>query len=63
MNKNRIGKLSPDKMEALIGNSLGKKSSDVIIGPGAGLDAAVLRLSDGRVMAIAEDPIFPAPGL
>ncbi|MBP9022226.1 MAG: AIR synthase family protein [Spirochaetes bacterium] len=63
MNKNRIGKLSPDKMEALIGNSLGKKSSDVIIGPGAGLDAAVLKLADGRVMAIAEDPIFPAPGL
>ncbi|HQJ60468.1 MAG TPA: AIR synthase family protein, partial [bacterium] len=30
---------------------------------GAGLDAAVLKLSDGRVMAIAEDPIFPAPGL
>jgi hydrogenase maturation factor len=63
MNKNRIGKLSPDKMEALIGNSFGKKSKDVIVGPGAGLDAAVLRLSDGRVMAIAEDPIFPAPGL
>jgi len=63
MNKIRIGKMSPDKMEALIGNSFGKKSSDVIVGPGAGLDAAVIRLSDGRVMAIAEDPIFPAPGL
>ncbi|HOU84317.1 MAG TPA: AIR synthase family protein [Spirochaetota bacterium] len=63
MNKNRIGKLSPDKMENLIGNSFGKCSNDVIVGPGAGLDAAVLKLSDGRVMAIAEDPIFPAPGL
>lgn len=63
MNKNRIGKLSPDKMENLIGNSFGKYSNDVIVGPGAGLDAAVLKLSDGRVMAIAEDPIFPAPGL
>jgi len=34
-------------------------------GPHTGprLDAAVLDLMDGRVMAVAEDPIFPAPGL
>lgn len=63
MNKIRIGKLSPEKMESLIGSSFGKKSNDVIVGPGAGLDAAVIRLADGRVMAVAEDPIFPAPGL
>ena len=63
MNKTRIGKLSPEKMEALIGSSFGKKSNDVIVGPGAGLDSAVIRLADGRVMAVAEDPIFPAPGL
>ena len=63
MNKTRIGKLSPNKMEALISNSFGKKSNDVVVGPGAGLDAAVIRLADGRVMAVAEDPIFPAPGL
>jgi hydrogenase maturation factor len=41
----------------------GASSNQIILGPGPGLDAAVLDLSGGRVMAIAEDPIFPAPGL
>jgi len=37
-------------------------SKQIIVGR-ARLDAAILDLLDGRVMAIAEDPIFPAPGL
>jgi len=36
---------------------------DVLVGPGPGLDAAILDLGDGRVLAVAEAPSFPAPGL
>ena len=50
-------------MNKLVADSLGAPSPDIVVGPGPGLDAAVLDLGDGRVMAIAEDPIFPAVGL
>lgn len=63
MSDSLVGKLSTDRMNRLLAGSLGKKTDKLIVGPGAGLDAAVLDLGDGRVMAIAEDPIFPAPGL
>ena len=59
----RVGKLSPDRMAALCSGSIGKPDDKLLVGPGAGLDAAILELSDGRVMAVAEDPIFPAVGL
>ena len=42
---------------------LGRRSKDVIVGPGAGLDCAILEIAPGRYMAVAEDPIFPAAGL
>jgi hydrogenase maturation factor len=58
-----IGKPSPTQLKRLLGNSFGKKSDRILVGSGPGLDAAVLDLGDGRVMAVAEDPIFPAPKL
>jgi len=62
--KNKLaGKPSPSRLDALLKGHFGKKSADLLIGPGPGLDAAILDLKDGRVMAVAEDPIFPAPGL
>ncbi len=63
MSEIHTGKLSPSRTHSLLADALGSKSSRLIVGPGPGLDAAVLDLGDGRVMAIAEDPIFPAPGL
>lgn len=63
MSESRTGKPSPSHLQALLGSHFGAPSEQVILGPGPGRDAAVLDLSDGRVMAIAEDPIFPAPGL
>ena len=59
----RVGKLSPARMAALCANSIGQPDQRLLVGPGAGLDAAILELADGRVMAVAEDPIFPAAGL
>ena len=58
-----VGKLPPARLQNLLKNRLGQRSKDVIVGPGAGLDCAVLQIAPGRYMAIAEDPIFPAPGL
>ncbi|WP_462326086.1 AIR synthase family protein [Desulfoplanes sp.] len=60
---NLVGKPNPSRLETLVQGALGAPSGRVVVGPGPGLDAAVLETSPGRVMAIAEDPIFPAPGL
>lgn len=58
-----VGKLPPARLQNLLKGRLGRYSEDLVVGPGAGLDCAVLRVAPGRYMAIAEDPIFPAPGL
>ena len=58
-----VGKLPPARLQNMLKGRLGRHSRDVIVGPGAGLDCAVLQIAPGRYMAIAEDPIFPAPGL
>lgn len=63
MSERRVGKPSPSRLRELLGGHFGAASEDIIVGPGPGLDAAILDLGDGRVMAIAEDPVFPAPGL
>jgi len=60
---NLIGKPSPSRLQGLVQGALGKPCHSLLVGPGPGLDAAILETADGRVMAIAEDPIFPAPGL
>ena len=58
-----VGKPSPTRLKQLLAGNFGAACDKVILGPGPGLDAAVLDLGDGRIMAVAEDPIFPAPGL
>jgi hydrogenase expression/formation protein HypE len=58
-----VGKPSPSRLKKLLGGNFGATSPSVIVGPGPGLDAAVVDIGDGRVMVVAEDPIFPAPGL
>jgi hydrogenase maturation factor len=63
MSSGHVGKPSPTRLAQLLAGNFGAPSDSVLVGPGPGLDAAVLDLGDGRVMAIAEDPIFPAPGL
>ncbi len=63
MSDRRVGKPSPTRLEALLGGYFGAVSKRVLVGPGPGFDAAVVELAGDAVMAIAEDPIFPAPGL
>lgn len=63
MSSGYIGKPSPRRLQQLLADNFGAPSDRVILGPGPGLDAAIVALDDQRIMAIAEDPIFPAPGL
>ncbi len=58
-----VGKPTPSRLARLLERSGGAPSDRLIVGPGVGLDAAVIDIGQGRVMAVAEDPIFPAPGL
>jgi hydrogenase expression/formation protein HypE len=63
MSNDLVGKPSPSRLRKLLEGNLGAHSRSVLVGPGPGLDAAVIEIGGGRVMVIAEDPIFPAPGL
>ena len=63
MTERMVGKPSPSRLERILGNSFGSPSPRILVGPGPGLDAAVLDIGNGRIMAVAEDPIFPAPNL
>jgi hydrogenase expression/formation protein HypE len=63
MTKRLVGKPSPLRLQKLLKNNYGATSEQVVVGPGPGLDAAILDLGNGMVMAVAEDPIFPAPKL
>ena len=60
---NHMGKIPPSRLQSLLHNKLGRPAKDLLVGPGAGLDCAILEIAPGRVMAVAEDPIFPAARL
>lgn len=63
MSNTHVGKMPPSRLQGLLQNKLGRPARDLIVGPGAGLDCAVLEVAPGRIMAVAEDPIFPAAKL
>lgn len=60
-----LGKLPPGGFERLIAPHLGAARPEVLVGPRAGTDCAIVRLSAGRVMAVTTDPlsVIPAIGL
>jgi hydrogenase maturation factor len=58
-----LGKLGAARLERLIDSGLGARRGDVLVGPGAGRDAAIVRIGDGRVMAITSDPLSVIPAL
>lgn len=58
----RIGKVSDEFFRRAILPNLGSKDPKVLLGPKMGCDAAVIDLGTEK-MVIAEDPIFPVPGL
>ncbi len=58
-----LGKLSPEAFERLIAPHLGAARAEVLVGPGVGADAAIVRIGAARVMAITTDPLSLVPAL
>jgi len=57
------GKISSEKFKNYVQGRFGKQRPEVVVPPSAGVDAGAVKIDDHRVMVVAEDPIFPAPGL
>jgi hydrogenase maturation factor len=60
--KPKIGKIDTGIFKNFLLHRLGKPDPSVIVPPATGIDAGVIDLHDGRVMVVAEDPIFALPG-
>jgi hydrogenase maturation factor len=58
-----LGKLPPGGFDRLIAPHLGAARPEVLVGPRAGTDCAIVRLSAGRVMAVTTDPLSVVPAL
>lgn len=59
----RLGKFGPELMANDVYPNLGARSPDVLVGPGRGLDNAVLAVGKGRVMIVTTDPVSMIPKL
>jgi hydrogenase maturation factor len=60
--KPKIGKIDREVFESFLLARLGRRDPSVIVPPQTGVDAGVVDLGDGRVLIVAEDPIFAIPG-
>lgn len=57
------GKIDPATFERVIAPHLGAARSEVLCGPRSGVDAALVRIGAGRVMAVTTDPLSLIPAL
>jgi len=60
-----LGKIPPAFFENVIAPRLGAPRPEVLVGPATGVDAAIVRVGAGRVLAVTTDPlsVIPAIGL
>jgi hydrogenase expression/formation protein HypE len=58
-----LGKLSPAAFASIVAPHLGAARPEVLAGPRAGHDAAVVKIGAGRVMAVTTDPLSVIPAL
>lgn len=58
-----LGKLSPEAFARIVAPHLGAARPEVLAGPRAGHDAAVVRIGAGRVMVVTTDPLSVIPAL
>ncbi len=59
----RIGKVKPDLLRNLVYPRLGRHRPEVLVGPQFGVDNAIIRVGNGKVMAITADPLSAIPAL
>jgi len=57
----KIGKIDVDTFTSFLLQRLGKRDESVIVPPFTGIDAGVIDIGNGKVLIIAEDPIFSIP--
>ena len=60
MNQSPVGKIPPGQLEGSIFRFCGAPRPEVLIGPGIGEDAALIRWPEGKYVAVASDPIVGA---
>jgi hydrogenase expression/formation protein HypE len=58
-----LGKLDRDFMRRVVLRETGAHSRSVIVGPGSGLDNAVISVGKGRVMVVTADPLTMVPAV
>jgi hydrogenase maturation factor len=57
-----VGKIDRRIFETFVRARLGRPDPSVIVPPRTGIDAGVIAIGGGRVLVVAEDPIFAVPG-
>ncbi|OPX73141.1 MAG: thiamine monophosphate kinase [Methanoregulaceae archaeon PtaB.Bin152] len=58
----KIGKIDRHTFSSVILKRLGNEDGRVIVPPAPGIDAGVIDIGQGKVLLVAEDPIFAIPG-
>ena len=58
-----VGKFPYDLIERLVYPKLGSSRAEVLVGPGAGRDNAVIQLKGGQVLVTTADPLSVIPAL
>ena len=58
-----LGKVDRDFLRRVLVKNLGTTNPDVLVGPGMGLDNAVISIGGGRVMVVTADPISIIPSV
>jgi hydrogenase expression/formation protein HypE len=58
-----LGKIAPGQFERVIAPQLGAARAEVLVGPRAGQDSAIVKLGGGRVLAVTTDPLSVLPAL
>ncbi len=59
----RLGKFDPALLEKIVFPKIGTIRREVLVGPGFGVDNAIIEIAKGRVMALTTDPISLIPSL
>ena len=59
----KIGKIDETDFRSLVMGKFGRRDPSVLVPPMTGVDAGVVDLGRGRVLVVAEDPIFTMPRL
>jgi len=59
----KIGKIDEAAFRSLVMGKFGRRDPSVVVPPMTGVDAGVVDLGGGRILVVAEDPIFTMPRL